>query len=273
MRAQSLWLMPVLAVTMGIIFLALATAAHEEQSPAPEEPSGEEPVGCKIEIGTRKRQYCLMEPIVLRLKIWNVSDKNVYVREQMAWEDWQFEIVRKGDTGPSTSSEDGDAVHLTEYGRWKYGKLPSITRAGSVARIRLLPQEGRTFLVVVNQLYDMSLPGKYSIVAKRRIQPVGEPSRLVRSNSLELIVSRQIPEAEAAEVIDLSWQENLPGRGGDRQLREVAWRHVGRHVREYVQLLVDSARQDPSFELRREARRELAVLRDCLDECAPGLSG
>jgi hypothetical protein len=138
--------------------------------------------GCRISLTSDKEQYNFGDPINLHVVLQNVDRKELRIFEGAHFP-YRIEMYLP-------NNEDGT---LTLWGHTQ-------TRAEIAAsNIRIILMQGQTQaddFITLNRAYDMSLDGKYAIVAHRIVPSETDPKAWVDvvSNPIVIEIKTQLPK-------------------------------------------------------------------------------
>ena len=147
-------------------FASISTAQEDKSLPETMSKTGNNVVvqtkldsDYKISLDFESEKVDSSEPIVLNVTFENLSDKNV--RFAVTNVEALFSI--------RIENSASEIMPLTRYGQRSFqneGKEDSLMRV--IQEIK--PQEKRSFKILLNRLYDMSIPGEYSVTATKTLR-------------------------------------------------------------------------------------------------------
>jgi uncharacterized protein (DUF58 family) len=129
-----------------------------------------------IAISVPSNTVSVGEDIRLDIQFTNESNKQLKTAVSMPAEPGVDVIVL---------SQNGAAVPKTAYGRTIYEGTEEVRTQGSVARATILPGAHFDEVSVLNDVYDMSVPGVYTVQVKSHDN---DPKNIVASNTISVTV-------------------------------------------------------------------------------------
>jgi len=88
----------------------------------------------------------------------------------------------------SVMNDKSEAIPFTRYGSWRYRSRKDDHQVSSLILNRITPGEKiKSLNILLSQLFDMSIPGKYYIVASTYMK-IGDEDKLIESNTLPIMV-------------------------------------------------------------------------------------
>ena len=129
----------------------------------------------KVSIETKNRQHTFHpgEQIVVLITIKNTSD---FESQLPSTSDVML------DNEVSLTDATGNSPPVTAFGK----KLTSgMNRLGPRRTLRLQPGESKQISLDISQIYDLSLPGKYTLSISRFVRA---PRGMVKSNPLKIVI-------------------------------------------------------------------------------------
>jgi hypothetical protein len=115
--------------------------------------------------------------VPLDIILTNTSDKDMSSGEILGGAELNYEIDVRGSKG--------ELAPETSFGRKLHHKEPGFTLGGSVVAYYLKPGRTHETRSYLNRVYDLSQPGKYTILVQRR-DP--DSNTIVKSNAIAITV-------------------------------------------------------------------------------------
>ncbi len=150
-------------------------ARHVEGQDMKDKSSGQSDNDVELIASVARERFAINEPVLLKLVLKNNGLEERRLVSRGATKDYKIEVkVEHGKVAPLTKA----GHDLTKDERFSI----------STGRIGLAPNEERADEISVSELYDLSTPGTYEIVAKRRGPVVGEKSGHIVSNKVTITI-------------------------------------------------------------------------------------
>lgn len=166
-----------MAASATLIAIVMGTTAHTNGVKIISDSRGEPSEGFNLSARIENKQFKLGEPIVLNLTIRNITKQVLYLTETNPYSDYQL-IVK---------SERGERVRLTEFGQRSSNNKEDFRVIG----VKVKPGEERHDSIEATRLYNMTVPGTYTMIARRVIRSrKGRESAEVVSNVVNVLVVR-----------------------------------------------------------------------------------
>ncbi|MBO0861839.1 MAG: carboxypeptidase regulatory-like domain-containing protein [Chloracidobacterium sp.] len=143
------------------------------QSHAPEQ-------SLKITILAAQNRVKAGDPIEIAITMKNLSDHDITMRK------WAGNTQAELDFGIIVKGNNGATLNETRYKKGVNRGIGSI--AGSSRLLTLNPGEEITEKSKINKLYDMSIPGGYTVQVEKEL-PASEGKGMVKSNTITVIVT------------------------------------------------------------------------------------
>ena len=133
--------------------------------------------GFQFSIVADSEEFAINTPVVLKTYITNVTDKLLLMGLRSNPAEYQFEV----------KAENGELVPLTRYGKQiQRNKNTSFSNGERDYG----PKESYEAGFVLNQIYDMTMPGTYTVVVSRAVSfPAEKESKQLISNTLHIKIS------------------------------------------------------------------------------------
>jgi len=163
-RMRSYQLISLLAGACALWPLFPALAATKAAKPPAKEVSGSNAAtGYLLSVTLEKPEVSASEPVVIRVAVKNGSKESIsYILELP---EKTFKL--------SVKDAKGREVPLTAYGKRLFGKRPQ--GESGTQGVNLKPGAKSEFRMLVNRIYDMTVSGTYTIVARRAFPNPREP--------------------------------------------------------------------------------------------------
>jgi hypothetical protein len=140
-----------MATCFGLLASTSAVSMGQAQKPEAQVGSAE---GFTLTATTTKKEFAPCEPITVEIVLSNATSGVLSLEGFGTKNDYDIDVKDKNATGtPQT----------------RYGEMAQVKRFGGGNRTMAILQPGESIhgYVTINQMFDMSLPGVYSIVVKR----------------------------------------------------------------------------------------------------------
>lgn len=138
---------------------------------------GEPMAGYQVSAKPEKNAVQSAEPIVFQVTLKNVGQAVLI-----------YALANKPVVEFSVKDEKGQIMPLTRYGQDLF-KPAAGTQVFRLIQVKLKPGEERTYRLLVNDMYDMTVPGDYTIVAKKTVSNGAGGSVEVTSNAVKVTVN------------------------------------------------------------------------------------
>ncbi len=236
-------------LALGAAVFAADEAERRAAAPqAPETVWGKETDGWQLGIAVAKTRFLIGEPILVAVISRNLSgtmrQAGLYPGLVPTWNVEAVFLPGEEDTP------------YTRFGAWLNGQheIPGRGRHGSQVTNRVGAGESVTDIVCVNEVRDMTVPGKYSVTIGRQLWAEGQAMVTVEAPPVDVEVGGGSWFAESALPQKISLVADPSGR-------VPAAKELGRFIGTLIASLADTAQKGPSQNLMGTGRYQLEMLR------------